>query len=215
MKHPLQLLRHLTNEAQHQYVLDWLAFAIQNNCTAKHATALVIHSPKGSGKTTFFQYFAEQVATRGMIVNYPDLSRVWTALNDANFLVIDGVPASALTENGNPFCSTWKDRCNHFDELICNQSLIVNKKHEPTRMVTNELNVVILVNDDELPPLPAFYTVITSDQKFDAWTQLNDEQDFPLLLSEYLEAIEINSYFNTIALPTIPAWERSIDPLAF
>lgn len=143
----LALLRYLCGEDNgdevYWWMLRWLAYPLQNP-GAKMASAIIMHGPQGTGKSTFFQTYARIFGDYATVLNQRGLedkfNSDWT--DSKLFLLAEEV----VTRQ-----EMWHIK-NELKELVTGDWVRVNTKQVAAYRQRNQINLIFLSNEGM--PLP-------------------------------------------------------------
>jgi putative DNA primase/helicase len=143
----LELLRYLCGEDNgdevYWWLLRWLAYPLKNP-GAKMASAIIMHGPQGTGKSTFFQTYAKIFGDYATVLNQRGLedkfNSDWT--DSKLFLLAEEV----VTRQ-----EMWHIK-NELKELVTGDWVRINTKQVAAYRQRNQLNLVFLSNEGM--PLP-------------------------------------------------------------
>lgn len=143
----LDLLRYLCGEDNGDevfwWMLRWLAYPLQNP-GAKMASAIIMHGPQGTGKSTFFQTYAQIFGDYATVLNQRGLedkfNSDWT--DSKLFLLAEEV----VTRQ-----EMWHIK-NELKELVTGEWVRVNTKQVAAYRQRNQINLIFLSNEGM--PLP-------------------------------------------------------------
>lgn len=143
----LDLLRYLCGEDNgeevYRWLLRWLAYPLQNP-GAKMASAIVMHGPQGTGKSTFFQTYAKIFGDYATVLNQRGLEDKFNSdWSDSKlFLLAEEV----VTRQ-----EMWHIK-NELKELVTGDWVRINPKNIAAYRQRNQLNIIFLSNEGM--PLP-------------------------------------------------------------
>lgn len=144
----LALLRYLcSNEANgdelFRWVLRWMAFPLQHP-GAKMASAIIMHGPQGTGKSTVWQCLAKIYGDYATVLNQRGLEDRFNSdwVDSKLFLLAEEVVTRA---------EMWHIK-NELKELITGEWIRVNPKNIAAYRQRNQVNGVFLSNENQ--PLP-------------------------------------------------------------
>jgi putative DNA primase/helicase len=174
-KRLLGVLRYLCGEDNGEevywWLLRWLAYPLQNP-GAKMASAIIMHGPQGTGKSTFFQSYAKIFGDYATVLNQRGLedkfNSDWT--DSKLFLLAEEV----VTRQ-----EMWHIK-NELKELVTGEWVRVNTKQVAAYRQRNQINLVFLSNEGMPLPLdnddrrhlvvwtppqrePAFYDAVNAE----------------------------------------------------
>ena len=147
-EHLLELLyflcSHETNgEEVYDWLLNWLAYPLQNP-GAKMASAVIMHGPQGTGKSTFFQVIAKIYGPYATVLNQRGLEDKFNSdWSDSKLFI--------LAEEVVTRAEMWHIK-NELKELVTGEWIRVNPKNLAAYLQRNHLNIVFLSNENQ--PLP-------------------------------------------------------------
>ncbi|MCV2423393.1 DUF5906 domain-containing protein [Paucibacter sp. DJ4R-1] len=177
-KRLLGVLRYLCGEDNgdevYWWLLRWLAYPLQNP-GAKMASAIIMHGPQGTGKSTFFQTYAKIFGDYATVLNQRGLedkfNSDWT--DSKLFLLAEEV----VTRQ-----EMWHIK-NELKELVTGEWVRVNTKQVAAYRQRNQLNLVFLSNEGM--PLP-----IDNDDRrhLVVWTPPQREQEFYDIVNAEIDA---------------------------
>lgn len=126
-----------------RWVLQWMAYPLQNP-GAKMSSALIMHGPQGTGKTTLFQTLAKIYGPYATVLNQRGLedrfNSDWT--DSKLFLLAEEVVTRA---------EMWHIK-GELKELVTGPWVRVNTKQIAAYRQRNQINLVLLSNENQ--PLP-------------------------------------------------------------
>jgi len=144
----LDLIRYMCNcEDNHQELYDWLlcwmAYPLQNP-GAKMSSAIVMHGPQGTGKSTIFQTLAKIYGDYSTVLNQRGLEDKFNAdWSDSKLFI--------LAEEVVTRAEMWHIK-NELKELITGEWIRVNPKNIAAYRQRNQVNVCFLSNENQ--PIP-------------------------------------------------------------
>ncbi len=126
-----------------QWVLRWMAYPLQHP-GAKMASALIVHGPQGTGKSTIFQTLAKIYGDYSTVLNQRGLEDKFNAdwVDSKLFILAEEVVTRA---------EMWHIK-NELKELITGEWIRVNPKNVAAYRQRNQVNAVFLSNEGQ--PLP-------------------------------------------------------------
>lgn len=149
----LELLAYLCSGEPNQdevyrWLLCWMAYPLQHP-GAKMASAIIMHGPQGTGKSTIFQalawiYGAGTTRDYSTVLNQRGLEDKFNADWAADRLYI-------LAEEVVTRAEMWHIK-NELNELVTGARIRVNPKHSAAYTQRNHINIVYLSNEGQ--PLP-------------------------------------------------------------
>lgn len=144
----LELLRYLCSAEKnadevYQWVLRWMAYPLQHP-GAKMASAIIMHGPQGTGKSTIWQCMAKIYADYATVLNQRGLEDRFNSdwVDSKLFLLAEEVVTRA---------EMWHIK-NELKELITGEWIRVNPKNIAAYRQRNQVNGVFLSNENQ--PLP-------------------------------------------------------------
>ena len=144
----LELLSYLCSaeakgEEIYRWVLCWMAYPLQHP-GAKMASAIVMHGPQGTGKSTIWQCLAKIYADYATVLNQRGLEDRFNSdwVDSKLFLLAEEVVTRA---------EMWHIK-NELKELITGEWIRVNPKNIAAYRQRNQVNMVLLSNEHQ--PLP-------------------------------------------------------------
>ena len=144
----LDLLEYLcSNETNAREVFDWvirwMAYPLQNP-GAKMSSAIIMHGPQGTGKSTVFQALAEIYGDYATVLNQRGLEDKFNAdWSDSKLFI--------LAEEVVTRAEMWHIK-NELKELVTGKWIRINPKNIAAYRQRNQLNICYLSNDNQ--PLP-------------------------------------------------------------
>ncbi|WP_018875266.1 DUF5906 domain-containing protein [Thioalkalivibrio sp. ALJ8] len=182
----LDLVDHLVSKCENagvmfDWLLDWLAYPLQNP-GAKMSSAVIMHGPQGSGKSTLFQTQAKIYGDYATVLNQRGLEDKFNSdwVDSKLFLVAEEVVTRA---------EMWHVK-NELKELVTGEFVRVNTKHSAAYRQRNHINVVYLSNESQ--PLP-----IDPDDRRHAvvWTPGELSEEFYDALHQWLENGGVEAWY--------------------
>ncbi|WP_269497269.1 DUF5906 domain-containing protein [Castellaniella sp. S9] len=144
----LDLLRYLCSEESnadeiYTWLLQWMAYPLQRP-GAKMSSAIIMHGPQGTGKSTVFQTLAKIYGDYSTVLNQRGLEDRFNAdwADSKLFILAEEVVTRA---------EMWHIK-NELKELVTGDWIRVNPKNLPAYRQRNHVNVVYLSNEGQ--PLP-------------------------------------------------------------
>lgn len=144
----LDLLRYLCSaesnaDEVYQWLLCWMAYPLQHP-GAKMASAVIMHGPQGTGKSTVFQTLARIYGDYATVLNQRGLEDKFNSdWSDSKlFLLAEEVVTRA---------EMWHIK-NELKELVTGQWIRINPKNIAAYRQRNQINLVFLSNENM--PLP-------------------------------------------------------------
>lgn len=164
----LDLLRYLCGEDNgdevYWWILRWLAYPLQHP-GAKMASAIIMHGPQGTGKSTFFQTYARIFGDYATVLNQRGLEDKFNSdWSDSKlFLLAEEV----VTRQ-----EMWHIK-NELKELVTGEWVRINPKNVAAYRQRNQINLAFLSNEGM--PLP-----IDNDDRrhLVVWTPPQREPEF-------------------------------------
>lgn len=144
----LELLRYLCSsdpngEAVFRWVLCWMAYPLQNP-GAKMSSAIIMHGPQGTGKSTVFQALAKIYGDYSTVLNQRGLEDKFNSdWSDSKLFI--------LAEEVVTRAEMWHIK-NELKELVTGEWIRVNPKNIAAYRQRNQVNIVYLSNEHQ--PLP-------------------------------------------------------------
>lgn len=152
------------------WLLRWMAYPLQNP-GAKMASAVIMHGPQGTGKSTVFQTLAKIYGDYSTVLNQRGLEDKFNSdWSDSKLFI--------LAEEVVTRAEMWHIK-NELKELVTGEWIRINPKNIAAYRQRNHVNIVYLSNEDQ--PLP-----IENDDRrhLVIWTQ-------PMLTEEYYDQVFI------------------------
>jgi putative DNA primase/helicase len=143
----LDLLRYLCGEDNgdevYWWLLRWIAYPLQNP-GAKLPSAVIMHGPQGTGKSTIWQVVSKIYGAYSTVLNQRGLEDKFNAdwVDQKLFLLAEEV----VTRQ-----ELWHIK-NELKELVTGETVRVNGKHVGAFKQANHINIVFLSNEGQ--PLP-------------------------------------------------------------
>lgn len=165
----LELLQYLcsledNSEELYQWLLCWMAYPLQNP-GAKMSSAVIMHGPQGTGKSTVFQTLAKIYGNYATVLNQRGLEDKFNAdwVDAKLFILAEEVVTRA---------EMWHIK-NELKELITGDWVRVNGKFAGAYRQRNHINMAFLSNEGQ--PLP-----LENDDRRHCvvWTPPELEQEF-------------------------------------
>ena len=144
----LDLLRYLCSddpkgEDIYRWILCWMAYPLQNP-GAKMSSAIIMHGPQGTGKSTVFQTLAKIYGDYSTVLNQRGLEDKFNAdWSDSKLFI--------LAEEVVTRAEMWHIK-NELKELVTGEWIRVNPKNIAAYRQRNQVNIVYLSNENQ--PLP-------------------------------------------------------------
>lgn len=144
----LELLRYLCNQHDNgddvfRWVLQWMAYPLQHP-GAKMSSAIIMHGPQGTGKSTVFQCLAKIYGDYSTVLNQRGIEDKFNSdwADSKLFILAEEVVTRA---------EMWHIK-NELKELVTGEWIRVNPKNIAAYRQRNHLNIVYLSNENQ--PLP-------------------------------------------------------------
>jgi putative DNA primase/helicase len=127
----------------YQWILRWMAYPLQNP-GAKMSSALILHGPQGTGKSTVFQTLAKIYGDYATVLNQRGLEDRFNSdwADSKLFILAEEVVTRA---------EMWHIK-NELKELVTGEWIRVNPKNIAAYRQRNQVNIVYLSNETQ--PLP-------------------------------------------------------------
>lgn len=144
----LELLEYLCSGEQNgrdvfQWLLCWMAYPLQNP-GAKMSSAVIMHGPQGTGKSTVFQALAKIYGDYSTVLNQRGLEDKFNSdWSDSKLFI--------LAEEVVTRAEMWHIK-NELKELVTGEWIRINPKNIAAYRQRNHINVVYLSNEGQ--PLP-------------------------------------------------------------
>ena len=144
----LQLLRYLCSEDPKadeifRWILCWMAYPLQHP-GAKMSSAIIMHGPQGTGKSTVFQTLAKIYGDYSTVLNQRGLEDKFNAdWSDSKLFI--------LAEEVVTRAEMWHIK-NELKELVTGEWIRVNPKNIAAYRQRNQVNIAYLSNENQ--PLP-------------------------------------------------------------
>ncbi len=144
----LDLLRYLCSDDPHgdaifHWILCWMAWPLQHP-GAKLSSAIIMHGPQGTGKSTVFQTLAKIYGDYSTVLNQRGLEDKFNAdWSDSKLFI--------LAEEVVTRAEMWHIK-NELKELVTGEWIRVNPKNIAAYRQRNQVNIVYLSNENQ--PLP-------------------------------------------------------------
>ena len=144
----LELLEYLCGKEQNsrevfQWLLCWLAYPLQNP-GAKMASAVIMHGPQGTGKSTVFQTVAKIYGDYATVLNQRGLEDKFNSdWSDSKLFI--------LAEEVVTRAEMWHIK-NELKELVTGEWIRINPKNIAAYRQRNQVNICYLSNENQ--PLP-------------------------------------------------------------
>lgn len=147
-EHLLDLLEYLCSNDQNgralaAWVLQWMAYPLQHP-GAKMSSAIIMHGPQGTGKSTIFQTLAKIYGDYSTVLNQRGLEDKFNAdwTDSKLFILAEEVVTRA---------EMWHIK-GELKELVTGEWLRVNPKQIAAYRQRNQINMALLSNENQ--PLP-------------------------------------------------------------
>lgn len=144
----LTLLEYLCSNEQnsrevYQWILRWMAYPLQNP-GAKMSSAIIMHGPQGTGKSTVFQTLARIYGDYSTVLNQRGLEDKFNSdwADSKLFILAEEVVTRA---------EMWHIK-NELKELVTGEWIRVNPKNIAAYRQRNQVNIIYLSNETQ--PLP-------------------------------------------------------------
>lgn len=126
-----------------EWIFDWMAYPLQNP-GAKMSSAIIMHGPQGTGKSTIFQILAEIYGEYSTVLNQRGIEDKFNAdwADSKLFILAEEVVTRA---------EMWHIK-NELKELVTGKRIRVNPKNIAAYYQKNQINIVYLSNENQ--PLP-------------------------------------------------------------
>ena len=147
-QHLLDLLYYLCSgdkdcDTLYRWLLQWMAYPLQNPGAKMHS-AVIMHGPQGTGKSTVFQTLAKIYGDYATVLNQRALEDKFNAdWSDSKLFI--------LAEEVVTRAEMWHIK-NELKELVTGEWLRINPKNIAAHRQRNHLNIIYLSNADQ--PLP-------------------------------------------------------------
>lgn len=144
----LDLLDYLCSEETNRdevydWILCWMAYPLQNP-GAKMSSAIIMHGPQGTGKSTVFQTLAKIYGDYSTVLNQRGLEDKFNAdWSDSKLFI--------LAEEVVTRAEMWHIK-NELKELVTGEWIRINPKNIAAYRQRNQVNIAYLSNEDQ--PLP-------------------------------------------------------------
>ncbi len=131
------------NSAIAEWLLDWMAYPLQNP-GAKMASAVIMHGPQGTGKSTIFQTLAKIYGDYSTVLNQRGLEDKFNSdWSDSKLFI--------LAEEVVTRAEMWHIK-NELKELVTGEWIRINPKNVAAYRQRNQVNIAYLSNENQ--PLP-------------------------------------------------------------
>lgn len=144
----LELLRYLCSEEDNRdevfdWLIRWMAYPLQNP-GAKMASAVIMHGPQGTGKSTVFQSLAKIYGDYATVLNQRGIEDKFNSdwADSKLFILAEEVVTRA---------EMWHIK-NELKELVTGDWIRVNPKNIAAYRQRNHMNIIYLSNENQ--PLP-------------------------------------------------------------
>jgi putative DNA primase/helicase len=148
MQRSFELLHYLCSKENNaeeiaDWVLKWMAYPLQRPGTKLHS-AIIMHGPQGTGKSTLFQALAKIYGDYATVLNQRGLEDKFNAdwADSKLFILAEEVVTRA---------EMWHIK-NELKELVTGEWIRVNPKNIAAYRQRNQINIVYLSNENQ--PLP-------------------------------------------------------------
>lgn len=144
----LETIEYLCSEEENRkevftWLLRWMAYPLQNP-GAKMSSAVIMHGPQGTGKSTVFQTLAKIYGDYSTVLNQRGLEDKFNSdWSDSKLFI--------LAEEVVTRAEMWHIK-NELKELVTGEWIRINPKNIAAYRQRNQLNITYLSNDDQ--PLP-------------------------------------------------------------
>lgn len=144
----LDLLEYLCSgdangDAAYEWLLNWMAYPLQNP-GAKMASAVIMHGPQGTGKSTVFQTLAKIYGDYSTVLNQRGLEDKFNSdWSDSKLFI--------LAEEVVTRAEMWHIK-NELKELVTGEWIRINPKNIAAYRQRNQVNIAYLSNEGQ--PLP-------------------------------------------------------------
>ena len=127
----------------YEWLLDWMAYPLQNP-GAKMASAVIMHGPQGTGKSTLFQTLAKIYGDYATVLNQRGLEDKFNSdWSDSKLFI--------LAEEVVTRAEMWHIK-NELKELVTGEWIRINPKNIAAYRQRNQVNICYLSNENQ--PLP-------------------------------------------------------------
>ncbi len=174
----LDLISCLCGKEEHgseiyEWLLNWMAYPLQNP-GAKMASAIIMHGPQGTGKSTVFQTLAKIYGDYSTVLNQRGLEDKFNSdWSDSKLFI--------LAEEVVTRAEMWHIK-NELKELVTGEWIRINPKNVAAYRQRNQVNIAYLSNENQPLPLDnddrrhlVIYTPPALSEKF--YDDLNIELD--------------------------------------
>lgn len=144
----LETIEYLCSEEENSrevftWLLRWMAYPLQHP-GAKMSSAVIMHGPQGTGKSTVFQTLAKIYGDYATVLNQRGLEDKFNSdWSDSKLFI--------LAEEVVTRAEMWHIK-NELKELVTGEWIRINPKNIAAYRQRNQINIVYLSNDDQ--PLP-------------------------------------------------------------
>jgi len=144
----LETIEYLCSEEENgkevfTWIMRWMAYPLQHP-GAKMSSAVIMHGPQGTGKSTVFQTLAKIYGNYATVLNQRGLEDKFNSdWSDSKLFI--------LAEEVVTRAEMWHIK-NELKELVTGEWIRINPKNIAAYRQRNQLNIVYLSNDDQ--PLP-------------------------------------------------------------
>lgn len=127
----------------YEWLLNWMAYPLQNP-GAKMASAVIMHGPQGTGKSTIFQTLAKIYGDYSTVLNQRGLEDKFNSdWSDSKLFI--------LAEEVVTRAEMWHIK-NELKELVTGEWIRINPKNVAAYRQRNQVNIAYLSNENQ--PLP-------------------------------------------------------------
>lgn len=127
----------------YEWLLDWMAYPLQNP-GAKMSSAVIMHGPQGTGKSTVFQTLAKIYGDYSTVLNQRGLEDKFNSdWSDSKLFI--------LAEEVVTRAEMWHIK-NELKELVTGEWIRINPKNVAAYRQRNQVNIAYLSNENQ--PLP-------------------------------------------------------------
>lgn len=156
-----------------EWLLNWMAYPLQNP-GAKMASAVIMHGPQGTGKSTVFQTLAKIYGDYSTVLNQRGLEDKFNSdWSDSKLFI--------LAEEVVTRAEMWHIK-NELKELVTGEWIRINPKNVAAYRQRNQVNIAYLSNENQPLPLDnddrrhlVIYTPPALPESF--YDELNQELD--------------------------------------
>jgi putative DNA primase/helicase len=131
------------NRAAYEWLLNWMAYPLQHP-GAKMSSAVIMHGPQGTGKSTVFQTLARIYGDYSIVLNQRGLEDKFNSdwADSKLFILAEEVVTRA---------EMWHIK-NELKELVTGEWIRINPKNVAAYRQRNQINIAYLSNEHQ--PLP-------------------------------------------------------------